>query len=138
MNANSAATAPRRWPGSIVFPACLVATLAAAPIGPARVAGADAPRPAAAVARGRHLALEVCAVCHVVARDQPVPPQLDPPAPSFVTLAARPDLSVKSVRQFISRTHWNGQTLPVAMPDLRLTADQARDVAEYLLSLADR
>jgi|HubBroStandDraft_6_1064221.scaffolds.fasta_scaffold708997_2 mono/diheme cytochrome c family protein len=60
---------------------------------------------AATVAAGRRLALEVCANCHVVSADQGRAPILNPPAPAFVEIAARPEVTEASLRKFLSEPH---------------------------------
>jgi cytochrome c551/c552 len=89
---------------------------------------------ASPVARGEGVARNVCAACHVVARDQP-PPLLSQVATSFSEIANRPGVSEQSLRKFILTTHWDGKTVPVTMPNPMLTAEQARAVARYILSL---
>ena len=48
---------------------------------------------AGTVAAGRRLALEVCASCHVVSADQGRAPILNPAAPAFVEIVARPEVT---------------------------------------------
>ena len=57
---------------------------------------------AGTVAAGRRLALEVCASCHVVSADQGRAPILNPPAPAFVEIAARPEVTEASLRKFLA------------------------------------
>jgi len=85
--------------------------------------------------RGEDAARLICTACHVVAKDQQFPPLLQPPAPSFEEIANRPGTTVGSVRHFVTHTHWDEKTLPMKMPDLMLTAQQATELARYLLSL---
>jgi len=104
--------------------------------------GAGLPAQAAApnangalVARGEHLALTICANCHVVADDQPEPPILKQPTPSFREIANRPGTSAKSLKRFIATTHWDMKTTINAMPNLHLSGEQAAAVTAYILSL---
>jgi mono/diheme cytochrome c family protein len=92
----------------------------------------------ASVARGEHLARLICSACHVVASDQEFPPLLRQPAPSFSDIANRADVSEKSLRHFITRTHWDEQTLPMTMPDPMLTEEQTVAVIRYILALRGR
>ena len=94
-----------------------------------------APRPAAGVKRGEHLAREVCSACHTVASDQEFPPLLVHPAPPFEEIANRPTTTEESLRRFISSTHWDTERLPMTMPNPMLEPAQIKDVARYILSL---
>ena len=86
------------------------------------------------VAAGRRLALEVCASCHVVSADQGRAPILNPPAPAFVEIAARPEVTEVSLRKFLPGPH--GETRRNnAMPSFLLPASQVDGVVAYLLSL---
>ncbi len=97
---------------------------------------AAAPRLSTAiVARGEHLSRLVCAACHVVAADQTVPPGLQQRTPSFEEIAQWPRTSKKSLRRFITGTHWDKRTVPMTMPNLGLTDEQVKAVTEYILSL---
>lgn len=99
-------------------------------------AHAAAPRLSTAiVARGEHLSRLICAQCHVVAADQTEPPRLEQHTPSFEEIAQWPRTSKKSLRRFITRTHWDMRTLPITMPNPELTDEQVRAVTEYILSL---
>ena len=95
---------------------------------------ADAPR-GATIARGEHIARLVCSACHVVAKDQEYPPILDTPGPTFHDIANRPDTTEKSLRHFITTTHWDMQTIPMTMPNPMLTPEDTRAVARYIVSL---
>lgn len=86
------------------------------------LAAADLPGDASA---GGDLAREVCAVCHVVARDQDDP---GVGAPSFLELAAHPSVTELSLRAFFQTPH-------ATMPDLMLTRDETDDIITYILSL---
>jgi len=88
---------------------------------------------AGTVAAGRRLALEVCASCHVVSADQGRAPILNPPAPGFVEIAARPEVTEASLRNFLAEPH--GETRRnSAMPAFLLPASQVDGVVAYLLS----
>ena len=86
-------------------------------------------------AQGEHIARAICAACHVVASDQDFPPLLRAPAPPFAEIANRPGTTDKSLRHFISATHWDERTLPMTMPNPQLTGAQATAVTQYILSL---
>jgi mono/diheme cytochrome c family protein len=97
------------------------------------------PGPAARDARlGRELALQVCSACHLVAPDQAGHPILEPPAPTFAALAARPGVSAAALHRFIRTTHWDERTLPMNMPNAMLTPEQQDEVVAYILSLRPR
>jgi mono/diheme cytochrome c family protein len=83
---------------------------------------------------GRSLALNVCAACHVVSSEQPRPPVLQPPAPSFREIAARPGVTAKSLGTFLLTTHKTLKT-PPNMPSMLLSDDEATSVVTYILSL---
>jgi len=87
------------------------------------------------LARGEHVAQLVCSVCHVVAANQEFPPLLRQPGPTFVEIANREGMSEKTLRHFLTTTHWDEKTLPMAMPNPELTEEQSRAVARYILSL---
>jgi mono/diheme cytochrome c family protein len=87
------------------------------------------------VARGEHIARMVCAACHTVASDQETPPMLKRPAPDFREVANRPDVTADSVQEFVTHTHRNIQSLPMSTPDPKLSEDEARAVALYIMSL---
>lgn len=84
---------------------------------------------------GADIALQVCATCHVVAKDQKAAPVLKEPAPSFVQIAGNPGTSARSLRTFIETTHWDGATFPMQMPRLKLSPEQVDAVTCYILSL---
>jgi len=100
-------------------------------LGPAQ--GAEPSQTSAA--RGEQLARLICSACHVVAADQEFPPLLRDPAPRFVDIANRPDTTEKSLRHFITTTHWDEKTLPMTMPNPELTEQQTIAVARYIVSL---
>jgi mono/diheme cytochrome c family protein len=90
---------------------------------------------ALAVEKGKSIAEKVCSACHVVEATQEFPPILDPPAPSFVDIANRPDTDAAKIRHFVSTTHWDTKTLPMKMPNPMLLDSQTADVARYVMSL---
>lgn len=87
------------------------------------------------VARGEHIARLVCSACHIVAKDQEFPPILDTPGPSFLDIANRPATTQRSLRHFITTTHWDMRALPMTMPNPMLTPEDTRAVASYIVSL---
>jgi len=115
---------------SILLPAAAVLALWS-PSAP----GQPAPGGAAAVDRGRSLALDICAICHVVAADQRDAPVLKHPTPTFQQIAANPKMSATFLRRFLKTTHWNENTTPMTMPHYDFTARQIDDVTAYILSL---
>jgi cytochrome c1 len=86
------------------------------------------------VQAGRRVALLVCYACHVVAPDQHDAPTLTPPAPSFESIAQRPNISAESLQRFLATTHRDASN-PRAMPNPELIDSYARQVASYILSL---
>jgi mono/diheme cytochrome c family protein len=107
----------------------LMATLSAS------AAGAEEAHGKGSAAEGRNVALQVCWACHVVAPDQEFPPMLNQHTPSFDEIANNPNTTAKSLRQFISKTHWNEQTIPMTMPNPMLVDEQTTEVVNYILSL---
>lgn len=86
------------------------------------------------VAAGHEFALKVCAACHVVAKDQPSPPLLKPPAPSFETILARRDVTEASLRKTLSVRHGNvGRN--AKMPNPMLADFQIDKVIAYMRQL---
>jgi len=92
---------------------------------------------AKAVGEGREIALRICAICHVVADDQAVPPTLKPPAPSFAEIAARPNVTEASLRDFLMKPHGEARATS-AMPGFLMPSHQADAVIAYLMSLKGR
>lgn len=86
------------------------------------------------VRQGHRLALEICAYCHVAASDQRTSPILQPPAPSFVSIARRPGVTTDSLRAFLATTH-GADGAAKGMPNPELLDYQIRQVSAYLLSL---
>jgi mono/diheme cytochrome c family protein len=86
------------------------------------------------VQEGKRLAVLICANCHIVARDQSVQPILQPPAPSFETIAQRRSSNVNSIREFLVNTHRDISN-PQGMPNSRLQEYEIPPLTAYLLSL---
>jgi cytochrome c2 len=95
---------------------------------------AEAGRAEDLISAGRVFAEKVCAACHVVAEDQRFAPILKPPAPSFLDIARRPDLSEASLRQFLRAPHGD-KGKNSKMPNALLAQYQIDEVVAYLLSL---
>lgn len=89
---------------------------------------------AKAVAEGRDVALKVCAMCHVVAEDQAQPPTMNPPAPKFAEIAARPNVTEAFLRDFLMKPHGEARAMS-AMPAFLMPSRQADAVIAYLMSL---
>jgi mono/diheme cytochrome c family protein len=92
--------------------------------------------------RGRALAGRWCEECHEVApgKREPWAVRVPPGAgrepgvvevPTFQAVADDPAATEAALRAFLRTPH-------AAMPDLRLTSDQADDVVAYILSLKGR
>jgi mono/diheme cytochrome c family protein len=94
--------------------------------------------PNRAAQEGERVARTTCAFCHVVADDQAVPPLLNQPTPSFREIADKPDSTARSLRRFITTTHWDDHTLPMTMPDVQLLDEEYGQVVAYILSLRTR
>jgi len=86
------------------------------------------------VRKGHHLATMLCTTCHIAAPDQAYKPTLDPPAPSFESIAQRKDLSAETLRQFLTTTH-QGLDKPNGMPAPNLADFQVKAIIAYLFSL---
>jgi mono/diheme cytochrome c family protein len=87
--------------------------------------------------RGRSIAVSICSSCHVVASDQPYPPILRHPGPSFQAIANKPADTGDTLRRFIATTHKTaGQ--PFKMPNPELTDDMRDQVVAYILSLRNQ
>jgi mono/diheme cytochrome c family protein len=115
-------------PRSFAFTA-LIAVVCAVAL-PARALADDADR----VAAGRQFALKVCWACHIVAENQTERPILSHPAPSFLSIARRPDLTEVALRKFLS-THDESMGSNGRMPNPRLVTYQIDEIVAYLLSL---
>lgn len=94
------------------------AFLAAATAAPAAAETGDA-------ARGRTLAERFCAKCHATAPGRTGP---EPAVPSFMRMAADPEQTRASLRQFITLPHYE-------MEPQTLTSAEINDVIAYILSL---
>ena len=86
------------------------------------------------VREGHHVAAMVCGVCHVAAADQSTPPILQPPAPSFESIAQRKDVTADLLKEFITTTHRTLATQK-GMPNPDLADFQVKQVVAYILSL---
>ncbi len=89
---------------------------------------------AKAVADDREIALKVCAACHVVAEDQAEPPTMKPPAPPFAEIAARPNVTEASLRDFLMHPHGEARAKS-GMPGFLMPGRQTDTVIAYLMSL---
>lgn len=107
--------------------ACLVALcLAAGPAGSQNAGSQEDVR------QGHDLAVKICSYCHVAALDQANEPILQPPAPSFESIAQRKTLDL--AQTFLTTTHRDISN-PKGMPNPQLLDFQVKQVAAYLLSL---
>jgi mono/diheme cytochrome c family protein len=97
-------------------------------------ARAQEPDTAGDVAKGHHLAVVVCSICHVAAADQPTAPILHPPAPSFASIAQRNDIDAGSLTKFLTTTHRQLDTSK-GMPNPNLADFQVKEAVAYILSL---
>lgn len=86
------------------------------------------------VRKGHDLAAIICANCHVAASDQRFAPLLNPPAPSFASIAQRPDTNADMLQKFLTTTH-RGLDNPKGMPNPYLMDYQVTQVVAYILSL---
>jgi len=77
---------------------------------------------------GRAFAMQVCALCHIVAAGQLTPPRFTTGAPSFRSIANLPSTTALSLQVFLLSPH-------PTMPNLVLTGSEAADVIAYILSL---
>lgn len=87
------------------------------------------------IRRGEEIAQLQCSACHVVAEKQKYPPLLEDPAPSFKSIANRPQVSEAELRHFITTTHWDEKTVPLTMPNPGLTKPDIAAVIRYIVSL---
>jgi len=111
-----------------------VLTAFALAIALAGIVPAGAQTPMSKIADGRGTALKVCASCHVVVSDQVQPPTLKPPAPPFAEIAARPNATEASLRDFLTKPHGEARGLS-AMPGFLMPSRQADAIIAYLMSL---
>ena len=96
-------------------PLCLLASLAACQ--PAETVGNPD--------KGKRVALQWCAECHVVSPDQGTIP--DRGAPSFREIAKDPDKDLAYLRRFMTELH-----LP--MPTFRLWPEEQGNVLAYIIT----
>jgi mono/diheme cytochrome c family protein len=87
------------------------------------------------VRRGEEVAQLKCSACHVVAEKQKYPPLLEDPAPSFQSIADRPQASNASLQHFLATTHWDRQSVAITMPNPGLSRTDIAAVSRYILSL---
>ena len=76
----------------------------------------------------------LCASCHVASPDQPYAPTLDPPAPSFDSIAQRKASNANSLQRFLIDAH-DGLENPQGMPNPNLADFQVKAIVAFLLSL---
>ena len=86
------------------------------------------------ITQGHALAVQICANCHVVARDQPNKPILTQPTPSFAAIARRNTLDADWLKAFLTSTH-RGADNPSGMPNPALIDTHVRQIIAYLMSL---
>ncbi len=87
-----------------------------------------------AIGKGHFLAVRICSVCHLAAPDQERKPLLNPPGPSFQSIAQRPGLTADALEKFITTAH-RGLDNPKGMPNPDLAPYQVKEVAAYIMSL---
>jgi mono/diheme cytochrome c family protein len=76
----------------------------------------------------------VCWACHIVAKDQTQEPILTHPAPSFLTIAQRPDLTEGALKRLLA-SHDEKIGRNANMPNPRLVDYQIDEVVAYIMSL---
>jgi mono/diheme cytochrome c family protein len=86
------------------------------------------------IRRGHDLASIACANCHQVAVDQRPARVLAAPAPSFDSIAQRPDINADVLQHLITSTRRNVEH-PAGMPNPYLLEYQVQQVVTYILSL---
>lgn len=84
--------------------------------------------------KGHDLAAVACAHCHQVAVGQRPGPQVSPPAPSFQSIAQRPNIDANVLEHFITSTR-RSLDHPTDMPNPYLLDYQVQQVITYILSL---
>jgi cytochrome c len=84
---------------------------------------------------GHEVAENVCSVCHSIAPGEPALLVVSPAPPAFADIANKPTSTARSLKRFITTTHWDQRTLPMTMPDPVLLGEEADQVATYILSL---
>lgn len=86
------------------------------------------------VNQGHILAVRICSICHFAAPDQEAKPLLNPPGPSFQSIAQRPGLTADALEKFITKAH-RGLDNPKGMPNPDLAPYQVKQAAAYIMSL---
>ncbi len=86
------------------------------------------------VSKGHVLAVRICSICHLAAPDQATKPLLNPPGPSFESIAQRPGLTADALEKFITTAH-RGLDNPKGMPNPDLAPYQVKQAAAYIMSL---
>ena len=77
------------------------------------------------LARGEHIARQKCSACHVVvAGDQRIPPLMRSGNRASED-CQQPATTQASVQNLITTTHWDHKTIPMTMPDPKLTPEEA-------------
>jgi hypothetical protein len=76
----------------------------------------------------------LCDECHIAASDQVYAPTVDPPAPSFESIAQRQDVGAESLEHFLKTTH-EGLGNPKGMGNPGLADFQVKAMVAYILSL---
>jgi mono/diheme cytochrome c family protein len=84
--------------------------------------------------KGHDLARVACSNCHQVAVDQRAAPLPVRPAPSFDSIAQRPDINADVLEHFIVTTR-RSVDHPADMPNQYLLEYQVLEVVTYILSL---
>lgn len=83
---------------------------------------------AADISNGKTIALRWCSSCHLVTPDQR---QGNADVPSFASIGARANFDTDAVASFLLDPH-------PKMPNYSLSRDEARNIAEYIASLAGK
>ena len=86
------------------------------------------------IQQGKRLAMRICSNYHVVAHGDAPQPILQPPAPSFDSIAQRSTTTADYLRKFLKTTHRDLRNLQ-GMPNLELSDWQIEPLTAYLLSL---
>jgi mono/diheme cytochrome c family protein len=86
------------------------------------------------VSQGHVLAVRICSICHLAALDQEAKPLLNPPGPSFQSIAQRQGLTADALGKFIATAH-RGLDNPKGMPNPDLAPYQVKQAAAYIMSL---
>jgi mono/diheme cytochrome c family protein len=82
---------------------------------------------------GRELAMHLCSACHVTEPGKTNPPD-HVGGPAFQTVADRPDVTAKTLRNHLRKTHTNAM-IPLAMPNPQLSEDELVKIIAYITSL---